>query len=143
MSGVNKVILVGRLGKDPEMRTTQAGKTIGTFSMATSQRWKDKSGDWKERTEWHNIVVFNQGLAGIVSAHLSKGSQCYVEGELRTRKWQDKNGADRWSTEVVLDGFSSKLELLDGYKKADGSKPSGNDGGSSNDDDFDDDDIPF
>lgn len=112
---LNRVQLIGHLGRDPDIRTTNAGKKVATFSVATGEQWTDKStGEKKERTDWHNIVVFNEGLAGVVEKYLKKGSRCMVEGELRTRKWQDSSGNDRWSTEVVLPQFGGNLILLDG-----------------------------
>jgi single-strand DNA-binding protein len=114
MSGsVNKVILVGNLGKDPETRTTQDGKKVANFSIATSESWKDKNtGERKEKTEWHNIVVFNEGLAKVAESYLKNGSKVYLEGSLVTRKWTDKQGQDRYSTEVVLQGFGGTLTML-------------------------------
>jgi len=114
MSSVNKVILVGHLGKDPEARTFQNGGEIVNMSLATSERWKDRaSGEQKERTEWHNLVIMNEGLVKIAKQYLRKGSKVYIEGTLRTRKWQDTTGNDRWSTEIVLGAFNSSLVLLD------------------------------
>lgn len=114
MSSLNQVSLIGRLGKDPEIRHTQGGKPIANFSLATSETWKDKSGEKQERTEWHNIVVFNEGLSGVVERYLVKGSQVFVQGQLRTRKWEDKDGATRYTTEVVLDAFNGVLRMLGG-----------------------------
>ncbi len=114
MSSVNKVILVGHLGKDPEARSFQNGGEIVNMSLATSERWKDRaSGEQKERTEWHNIVILNDGLVKIAKQYLRKGAKVYIEGALRTRKWQDKDGIDRYSTEIVLGAFNSTLVLLD------------------------------
>ena len=111
---VNKVILLGNLGRDPEIRSTQSGSKMATFSMATSKRWKDKSTqEQRDKTSWHNIVVFGDGLVDIVEKYVKKGSKIYVEGELQTRKWQDQDGNDRYTTEVVLQGFNSNLTLLD------------------------------
>ena len=111
---VNKVILLGNLGRDPEIRSTQSGSKMATFSMATSKRWKDKNTqEQRDKTSWHNIVVFGDGLADIVEKYVKKGSKIYVEGELQTRKWQDQDGNDRYTTEVVLQGFNSNLTLLD------------------------------
>jgi single-strand DNA-binding protein len=113
MSSLNRVQLIGNVGKDPEMRRTQDGRPIANFSVATSERWSDKnSGEQKERTEWHRVVVFSEGLAGVVEKYVKKGSKIYVEGQLQTRKWQDQSGQDRYSTEVVLSGFGSKIILL-------------------------------
>jgi single-strand DNA-binding protein len=124
MSGsVNKVILVGNLGKDPEIKSFQNGGRIANFSIATSERWKDRTtGEQKEKTEWHNISVNSEGLVGVVERFLRKGSKVYIEGKLQTRKWQDQNGNDRYTTEVVLSGLSSVLTMLDG-------KPGGGQGG--------------
>jgi primosomal replication protein N len=110
MSSVNKVILVGHLGKDPEARSFQTGGEIVNMSLATSERWKDRvSGEQKERTEWHNIVVMNEGLVKVAKQYLRKGAKVYIEGTLRTRKWQDNIGNDRWSTEIVLGATAAKL----------------------------------
>ena len=112
---VNKVILVGNLGADPEIRYTQAGKKIANLRLATSESWKDRqSGERREKTEWHRVVIFNEGLANITEQYLKKGSKVYVEGQLQTRKWQGNDGQDRYSTEVVLQGFNSVLTMLDG-----------------------------
>ena len=112
---VNKVILVGNLGADPEIRYTQSGKKIANLRMATSESWKDRqSGERREKTEWHRVVIFNEGLANITEQYLKKGAKIYVEGQLQTRKWQGNDGQDRYSTEVVLQGFNSVLTMLDG-----------------------------
>ena len=111
---VNKVILLGNLGRDPEIRSMQSGSKMATFSMATSKRWRDKNTqEQRDKTSWHNIVVFGDGLVDIVEKYVKKGSKIYVEGELQTRKWQDQDGNDRYTTEVVLQGFNSNLTLLD------------------------------
>lgn len=111
---INKVILVGNLGKDPEMRTAQDGSKIASFSVATSEVWKDKvSGEKKDKTEWHRIVVFNPNLCDICEKYLHKGSKVYLEGQLQTRKWQDQSGNDRYTTEVILGRFRGELALLD------------------------------
>jgi single-strand DNA-binding protein len=111
---VNKVILIGNLGKDPEIRRTQDGRPIANLSVATSETWRDKnSGERKEKTEWHRVVIFNEGLCKIAEQYLKKGAKVYLEGTLQTRKWQDQSGADRYSTEVVLQGFNSQLTMLD------------------------------
>ena len=118
---VNKVILIGNLGKDPEIRRTQAGAPIANLTIATSENWRDKTtGERKEKTEWHNVVIFNEGLCKVVEQYLKKGAKVYVEGALQTRKWQDKEGRDRYSTEVVLQGFNSVLTMLDGRAGAGG-----------------------
>lgn len=112
MASVNKVILVGNLGKDPEIRFTLHGTAVVNFTLATSEQWKDKTtGEKKQHTDWHNVVVWGD-LAKIVAKYAKKGSKVYVEGQLKTRKWQDQAGADRYTTEVVLQGFSAKLVLL-------------------------------
>jgi len=114
MAGVNKVILVGNLGADPEVRRTQDGRPIANLRVATSQSWKDKStGERREKSEWHRVVIFSEGLAKIAEQYLKKGSRVYLEGALQTRKWQDQSGQDRYSTEVVLQGYSAALVLLD------------------------------
>lgn len=118
MSGsVNKVILVGSLGADPEIRRTQAGKPIANLRVATSESWRDANGDRKEKTEWSTVVIFNEGLCKVAEQYLKKGSKVYLEGSLATRKWQDQSGNDRYSTEVVLQGFNSTLVMLDGPGK--------------------------
>ena len=112
---VNKVILVGNLGADPDMPRTQDGRPIANLSVATSESWRDKNtGERKEKTEWHRVVIFNEGLCRIAEQYLKKGSKVYIEGALQTRKWQDKDGKDKYSTEVVLQGFNSVLTMLDG-----------------------------
>jgi single-strand DNA-binding protein len=111
---VNKVILVGNLGADPEIRRTQDGRPIANLRVATSESWRDKAtGERREKTEWHRVVIFNEGLCRIAEQYLKKGSKVYLEGQLQTRKWQDKDGNDRYSTEVVLQGFNSQLTMLD------------------------------
>ncbi|SOE08303.1 single-strand binding protein [Hoeflea halophila] len=160
---VNKVILVGNLGADPEIRRTQDGRPIANLSVATSESWRDKnSGERREKTEWHRVVIFNEGLCKIAENYLKKGSKVYLEGQLQTRKWQDQSGQDKYSTEVVLQGFNGNLTMLDGRNEGGGGRggdyggggdfgggPSGGDrggsggfggGGSSRDLD---DDIPF
>lgn len=113
MSSVNKVILVGNLGRDPEIKHTSAGKAIANMTVATSERWKDKnSGEWKDKTEWHRVVVFNERLAEFVQRSLSKGSKVYIEGALQTRKWTDQSGQEKFSTEIVLQQFRGELVLL-------------------------------
>ena len=112
---VNKVILVGNLGKDPESRTFQNGGEVVSFSVATSESWKDRgTGERKEKTEWHNVSIFSEGLARVAKSYLKKGSKVYLEGQLETRKWQDQSGNDRYSTDVVLRNFNSSMVLLDG-----------------------------
>lgn len=115
MSSVNKVILLGRLGADPESRSLQNGGQVVNMRVATSETWKDKqTGEKKERAEWHSVVIFNENLARVASAYLKKGSQVYLEGQLQTRKWQDQSGQDRYSTEIVLQRFRGELVLLGG-----------------------------
>ena len=114
VGSVNKVILLGNLGRDPEIRSMQSGSKMASFSIATSKRWKDKNTqEQKEKTSWHNVVVFGDGLVNIVENYVKKGSKIYVEGELQTRKWQDQDGNDRYTTEVVLQGYNCNLTLLD------------------------------
>lgn len=116
---VNKVILVGSLGADPEIRRTQDGRPIANLRVATSESWKDKStGERKEKTEWHRVVIFSEGLCKVAEQYLKKGSKVYLEGSLQTRKWQDKDGAEKYSTEVVLQGFNASLTMLDGGTQA-------------------------
>ena len=111
---VNKVILIGNLGRDPEVRRLTSGDPVVNLSIATSESWRDKaSGERKEKTEWHRVVIFNEGLCRIAEQYLKKGSKVYLEGQLQTRKWQDKDGQDKYSTEVVLQGFNSQLTMLD------------------------------
>ncbi|SNY94108.1 single-strand DNA-binding protein [Cohaesibacter sp. ES.047] len=120
---VNKVILVGNLGANPDIRTTQEGRKIANLSVATSESWKDKqTGEKRERTEWHRVVIFSDGIASVVERFCKKGSKVYLEGQLMTRKWTDNNGIDRYITEIVLQGFSCKLTLLD--KSGNGGPPS-------------------
>jgi single-strand DNA-binding protein len=127
---VNKVILIGNLGADPEVRRTQDGRPIVNLRVATSDTWRDKTtGERREKTEWHRVVIFSEGLAKIAEQYLKKGSKVYLEGALQTRKWQDKDGQDRYSTEVVLQGFNSALTMLD---RAGG----GGGGGAGADSDF-------
>jgi single-strand DNA-binding protein len=114
---VNKVILIGNLGRDPEIRSTQDGTRVANLALATSESWRDKvSGERKERTEWHRVVIFNERLVEIVEKYLRKGSKIYVEGALQTRKWTDQQGQDRYSTEVVLQRFRGELTMLDGAR---------------------------
>lgn len=121
---VNKVILIGNLGADPEIKSFQNGGKIANIRIATSEQWKDRmSGERKERTEWHNVVINGDGLVGVVERYLKKGSKVYIEGSLRTRKWQDRDGNDRYTTEVVVAGMGGSLTMLDGA-------PGGGGGGS-------------
>jgi single-strand DNA-binding protein len=130
---VNKVILVGNLGKDPEIRRTQDGRPIANLSVATSENWRDKAtGERKEKTEWHRVVIFSEGLAKIAEQYLKKGAKVYIEGQLQTRKYTDQSGAEKYTTEVVLQGFNSALTMLDGRSGGGGGfadEPSGDFGG--------------
>ena len=120
---LNKVLLIGRLGADPEIKQMVNGKNVARLSLATSQSWKDKnSGERKERTEWHRVVIFNEGLVNVVQQYLKKGANVYVEGQLTTRKWKDESsGQDKYSTEIILQGYNSSLTMLDGKAKSDNS----------------------
>ncbi|KQM34762.1 MULTISPECIES: single-stranded DNA-binding protein [Rhizobium/Agrobacterium group] len=127
---VNKVILVGNVGADPEIRRTQDGRPIANLRIATSESWRDRnSGERKEKTEWHTVVVFNEGLCKVVEQYVKKGAKLYIEGALQTRKWQDQNGNDRYSTEIVLQGFNSTLTMLDGRGEGGGGGRGGDFGG--------------
>lgn len=130
---VNKVILVGNLGRDPEIRSTQDGKEIANLSIATSESWKDRNtGERRERTEWHRVVVFNDGLVNVIKNYMKKGAKVYLEGALQTRKWVDNAGVEKYSTEVVLQGFNSVLTMLDGRNEGGSASSSGSsDYGSS------------
>lgn len=111
---INKVILVGNVGQDPEIRSMSDGREIANFSLATSESWKDKnSGEKKEKTEWHRVVIFSQGLVNIAKNYVKKGTKLYVEGALQTRKWTDKDGAEKYTTEIVLQNFNSSMQILD------------------------------
>lgn len=130
---VNKVILVGNLGADPEVRNTQDGRPIVNLRIATSERWRDKnSGEQREKTEWHRVVIFSEGLCRVAEQYLRKGSTVYIEGQLQTRKWQDQDGNDRYSTEIVLQGFNSTLTMLGG--RSDNNESGGYGGGSRSND---------
>jgi single-strand DNA-binding protein len=127
---VNKVILVGNLGKDPEIRRTQDGRPIANLSVATSETWRDKAtGERKEKTEWHRVVIFNEGLCKVAEQYLKKGAKVYIEGQLQTRKWTDQSGVEKYSTEVVLQGFNSNLTMLDGRGGGGGGLASDDQGG--------------
>ena len=163
---VNKVILIGNLGQDPEVKSFQNGGRIANLRIATSENWKDKNtGERKERTEWHSVVLQSEGLVGVAERYLRKGSKVYIEGQLRTRKWQDQNGNDRYSTEVSVGGIGGVMTMLDGAPggggggggsrggggndwgsgggSSGGGSPGGSSGGASNFGDDLDDDIPF
>ena len=128
---INKVILVGNLGRDPEVRATQDGSKIVNLSLATSERWKDRNtGEQRERTEWHRVVIFNENLGRIAEQYLRKGSNCYIEGQLQTRKWTDQQGAEKYTTEVVLQRYRGELTLLGG--RGDSVTGDGGFGGGSN-----------
>lgn len=147
MSSVNKVIIVGNCTRDPEIRTTNSGDRIANLTVATSEIWRDKaSGERKEKSEFHRVVIFNDALAKVAEAYLRKGSKVYVEGSLQTRKWTDQAGAERYSTEVVLQKFNGQLTLLDKAERSDSYEPQRGGGGSTPRDEFnvdEGDSIPF
>ena len=130
-------MLIGRLGADPEVRDTKTGGRFATFSLATSERWKDKSGEQQERTEWNRVVVFQEGLIPVIEKYVTKGSNVFIEGKLQTRKYEDKDGVEKYTTEVVLQGFNSTFTMLDSKSSESGAKPTT--GGAIDDDDG----IPF
>ena len=130
-------MLIGRLGADPEIRDTKTGGRFATFSLATSERWKDKSGEQQERTEWNRVVVFQEGLIPVIEQYVTKGSNVFIEGKLQTRKYEDKDGVEKYTTEVVLQGFNSTFTMLDSKSSESGAKPTT---GEAIDDD---DGIPF
>src|SRR5687767_9192719 len=134
MAGVNKVILVGNLGDDPESRSLNNGGEVVNLRVATSETWKDKEGSRQERTEWHRVVIFNENLGRVAKSYLKKGSKVYLEGQIQTRKWQDQSGADRYSTEIVLQRFRGELVLLDSRGEGGGGGARG--GGADFGDDF-------
>jgi single-strand DNA-binding protein len=151
---VNKVVLIGRLGQDPEIKTTNQDKKIAQLSIATSETWRDRNtGERKERTEWHRVVCFNEGLAKVIQQYAKKGGLVYVEGELATRKWQDRDGNDRYSTEILIRGYNHRFDLLGGgsgqrgpqgeadYGYGDAGQPG--DGGSAKTNPDLDDEVPF
>ena len=126
---VNKVILIGNLGADPEVRHTQDGRPIVNLRLATTDSWRDKSsGERREKTEWHRVVIFSEGLARVAEQYLRKGAKVYIEGALQTRKWEDQSGQERYTTEVVLQGFNSTLTMLDGRQQSGGASESGGGG---------------
>jgi single-strand DNA-binding protein len=156
MSGsLNKVLLIGNLGKDPEIRSTNDGREVANLVIATNESWTDKnSGERREKTEWHRVTCFNPGLIGVIKNYLKKGAKVYIEGQLQTRKWQDQSGQDKYSTEIILQGYNCSLTMLDRPSGAGGgssygtsSSPSASSGGYSSDaprgGDSIDDDIPF
>jgi single-strand DNA-binding protein len=122
MAGVNKVILVGNLGADPEARSLNSGGEVVNMRIATSEQWKDRDGNRQERTEWHNVVIFNENLGRVAKSYLRKGSKVYLEGQLQTRKWQDQSGNDKYTTEVVLQRFRGELVLLDSREGSGGGR---------------------
>ena len=159
MAGVNKVILVGNLGDDPEARSLNNGGEVVNLRVATSENWKDKDGNRQERTEWHRVVIFNENLGRVAKSYLRKGSKVYLEGQIQTRKWQDQSGNDRYSTEVVLQKFRGELVMLDGagggggggrdfgddtggFSSGGGSRPQSRPQAAAFDSDLDDD-VPF
>jgi single-strand DNA-binding protein len=131
MAGVNKVILVGNLGDDPEARSLNNGGEVVNLRVATSENWKDRDGNRQERTEWHRVVIFNENLGRVAKSYLKKGSKVYLEGQLQTRKWQDQSGQDKYSTEVVLQRFRGELVLLDRREGGGGDYGGGYDSGAS------------
>ena len=148
MSSLNKVMLIGNLGRDPEVRTFQNGGKVCNLRIATSETWKDRNtGERKERTEWHSVAIFTEGLVRVAEQYLRKGSKVYIEGQLQTRKWQDQSGQDKYSTEIVLQGFGSVLTMLDGKSSDNGGGYGGGGGGNSGygggSQNIDDDEIPF
>jgi single-strand DNA-binding protein len=131
---VNKVILIGNLGADPEIRKTQDGRPIANLRIATTESWRDRnSGERKSKTEWHSVVIFNEGLCKVAEQYLKKGATVYIEGQLQTRKWQDQQSNDRYATEIVLQGFNSTLTMLSGRGEGGNGGSSGDDGDYSND----------
>ena len=133
MAGVNKVILVGNLGQDPEARTFSNGGEVVNLRVATSESWKDRDGNRQERTEWHSVAIFNENLGRVAKNYLRKGSKVYLEGQLQTRKWQDQNGNDRYTTEIVLQKFRGELVLLDSREGGSGGSFAGGGGGYGDD----------
>jgi len=148
---INKVILVGNVGQDPEIRSTQDGREIANFSIATTESWKDKAtGEKRDKTEWHRIVIFSQGLVGIAKNYIKKGAKLYIEGQIQTRKWTDAQGAEKYTTEIILQNYNSSLQILDSRRDGDSSQYSSSQQSSpsqSNNDNITveetDDEIPF
>jgi single-strand DNA-binding protein len=144
---INKVLLLGNVGEDPVIRSTQDGKKIATFSLATSEKWTDKkTNEKREKTEWNRIVIYSDGLANITEKYIKKGTKLFVEGSLQTRKWSDKSGVEKYITEIVLQGFNNKLEIIDNRKEGDNNTSENYEGGSYNEPSGDFDvnaDIPF
>ena len=140
---INKVILIGNLGKDPEIRTSQSGDKLATFSLATSESWKDKqTGERKSKTDWHSIVVYNNNLVSLCEKYIKKGSKIYLEGCLQTRKWTDKDGVEKYTTEVILKAFGGVIVMLDGKNDAEAKQVVSEPSGNTMRDDFEDE-IPF
>lgn len=141
---INKVILVGNLGNDPEIRSTSDGREIANFSLATSEFWKDKNtGERKSKTEWHRVTIFSQGLVGIAKSYLKKGSKIYLEGQLQTRKWVDNAGIEKYTTEIVLQNYNSTLTMLDNRQNSPESAPNNLNDNQNQVENIIDDDIPF
>ncbi len=136
MAGVNKVILVGNLGADPESRSFANGGEVVNLRVATSETWKDRDGNRQEKTEWHSVAIFNENLGRVAKSYLKKRSKVYLEGQIQTRKWQDQSGADRYSTEIVLQKFRGELVMLDARGEGGGGGGGGGYGGGSSSDDF-------
>lgn len=157
MSSLNQVQLIGNLGADPEVRNLPSGGKVVNLSIATSERWKDKNtGEQREKTEWHRVVIFSEAIGGVAEKYLKKGSKVYLQGALQTRKWQDQSGQDKYSTEVVLQGFNCQLKMLDGKPAGDGGQQRDSGGSSGSQDNssqrpqanrpastIDDEEIPF
>jgi single-strand DNA-binding protein len=157
MSSLNKAMIIGNVGKDPEIRTMQSGGKVANLSVATSEKWTDKhTGEKKEKTEWHRITIFNEGLVTLVESYVKKGNKIYIEGSIETRKWQDQQGNDRYSTDIVLKAFNGKIVLLsnrndgvqdgnrnDSYQKEPVTAINGSQIGASSEPDMMDDEIPF
>lgn len=134
MSSLNRATLIGNLGKDPEIRATRDGREIANLSIATTEAWKDKnSGERKERVEWHRVSIFNEGLVGVAKKYLHKGSKVMLEGQIQTRKWTDQQGVEKYSTEIVLQGYDSKLIMLDGKREGGSSQRNDSDDGYDDD----------
>ena len=143
-ASLNRATLIGNLGADPEVRTTQSGQRIVSFSVATTESWKDtQSGEKRERTEWHRVVIFNENLSRIAETYLTKGAKVFVEGKLATRKWQDQQGNDRYSTEIVLGAYNGTLTFLDSRRNGVSDEARGNDGGHASIGGNLEEDIPF
>jgi single-strand DNA-binding protein len=137
MASVNRAIIIGNVGKDPEIRATQGGKEIANLSVATSTSWKDKnSGERKDAVEWHKVVVFNEGLVNVIKNYVKKGSQIYVEGSLQTRKWTDQSGVEKYSTEIVLQAFNGQIVLLGGKPEGGAHNEAKQDGYQPQDDEY-------